>query len=68
MQIKKTFFLFDKALKSQNNQILTEKFFDTIKIKPKIGINAVKAKAEEKKINLRYFPDEETVIICNLKQ
>ncbi|XP_055925780.1 glycine dehydrogenase (decarboxylating), mitochondrial-like [Argiope bruennichi] len=34
------------------------KFFDTLKIKPKSGVKMVKKRAEEKKINLRYFDDD----------
>ncbi|GIX69250.1 glycine dehydrogenase, partial [Caerostris extrusa] len=40
------------------NQLQHELFFDTIKVVPKSGVKMVKKRAEEKKINLRYFDDD----------
>ncbi|GFY78509.1 glycine dehydrogenase [Trichonephila inaurata madagascariensis] len=40
------------------NQLQHDMFFDTIKVIPKSGVKMVKKRAEEKKINLRYFEDD----------
>ncbi|GFV05043.1 glycine dehydrogenase [Trichonephila clavipes] len=40
------------------NQLQHDMFFDTIKVIPKSGVKMVKKRAEEKKINLRYFDDD----------
>lgn len=50
-----------EGLKSSNNKIMNENFFDTIKIKPNLSVAEIKKRAEEKKINLRYFDDGQHV-------
>ncbi|XP_014230566.1 glycine dehydrogenase (decarboxylating), mitochondrial [Trichogramma pretiosum] len=46
-----------QGLKSLGNELENERYFDTLTIKPRIGIERVKANAEARKINLRYNPD-----------
>ena len=50
-----------EGLKKSNNQVLNEAFFDTLKVKPKISVQEIKARAEAKQINLRYFEDNKHV-------
>lgn len=50
-----------EGLRSSNNQVINEKFFDTIKIKPILSISEVRKRAEDKAINFRYFEDNEHV-------
>ncbi|KAG8181341.1 hypothetical protein JTE90_017508 [Oedothorax gibbosus] len=40
------------------NQLQHDKFFDTLKIVPKSGVQKVRKRAEALKINLRYFDDQ----------
>ncbi|XP_071034253.1 glycine dehydrogenase (decarboxylating), mitochondrial isoform X3 [Parasteatoda tepidariorum] len=40
------------------NQLQYEKFFDTLKVIPKSSVASVRKRAEQKKINLRYFDDD----------
>ena len=47
-------YLFE-GLKKADNSVLNDAFFDTIKVKPKASMDEIKARALEKKINLRYF-------------
>lgn len=53
--------LLAEGLKSANNQVVNETFFDTIKIKPNVPLSEIKQKAESKLINLRYFEDNQHV-------
>lgn len=50
-----------QSLKENGNQVLNETFFDTIKVKPKLGVKSVRKAAEAKNINLRYYSDNEHV-------
>jgi glycine dehydrogenase len=52
-----------EGLKKSGNKILTNQYFDTIKVKPKLGIEELRKRAESKKINLRYFLDNQHVLI-----
>lgn len=49
--------LLAEALKSEGHQVINDVFFDTLKIKPKDGIETVKRAAEAHHINLRYYSD-----------
>lgn len=49
------------GLEMDGNKLTNEYFFDTLKIVPSIGVDEVRTRANEKKINLRYFDDNETV-------
>jgi glycine dehydrogenase len=53
--------LLAEGLRRSNNQVLNKQYFDTIKVKPSISIEQIKQKAESKKINLRYFADNQHV-------
>jgi len=46
-----------EALREAGNTIETELFFDTIRVRPAGGVDAVRRAAEAKRINLRYFGD-----------
>ena len=50
-----------EGLKNSDNKIQNENFFDTIKIRPSLSIDQIKQRAEAKKINLRYFEDNQHV-------
>jgi len=52
-----------EGLKSSNNTVVTEKFFDTLKIKPIMSVEEVKNRSEAKSINFRYFDDQQHVRI-----
>ena len=62
----KLIFLFESnlGLKRGNHLVLNNQFFDTIKVKPNTNINSIKSKALSKKINLRYFDDNQHVSLC----
>ena len=45
------------GLADAGNVIRNDLVFDTVRIQPSLGADEVKARAEAKKINLRYFPD-----------
>jgi len=49
--------LLAKGLKDSGNTIENPMFFDTLKISPRLNMSEVKIRAQEKKINLRYFDD-----------
>ncbi|KAL3269069.1 hypothetical protein HHI36_008152 [Cryptolaemus montrouzieri] len=49
------------GLQEDGNQQANKLFFDTLKVYPRIGVEEVKNRAKEKKINLRYYDDQETV-------
>lgn len=49
--------LLAKGLKDSGNTIENPMFFDTLKISPRLNMTEVKLRAQEKKINLRYFED-----------
>lgn len=49
--------LLAKGLKDNGNTIENPMFFDTLKISPRLNMTEVKLRAQEKKINLRYFED-----------
>ncbi len=40
--------------------------FDTLRIQPSLGADEVKARAEAKKINLRYFPDGDVSVLIEI--
>ena len=50
-----------EGLKKSGCTVLTESFFDTIKVKPKQSLNEIKQRAESNCINLRYYDDGEHV-------
>ncbi len=50
-----------EGLKATENLVVTGKFFDTIKIKPKMSIEEVRKRSEAKSINFRYFDDQQHV-------
>lgn len=63
-----------EGLRSSDNRVINEKFFDTLKIKPTLNISEVRKRAEDKAINFRYFEDNEHVsdlhiyiCKCNIK-
>lgn len=45
------------GVKRSGHKVNSEVFFDTVKFLPKNGQAEIKKRAEEKKINLRYFDD-----------
>ncbi|XP_019868372.2 glycine dehydrogenase (decarboxylating), mitochondrial [Aethina tumida] len=45
------------GLKEDGNILTNEYFFDTLRIQPKIDLDELKSRADEKKINLRYYDD-----------
>ncbi|XP_054721275.1 glycine dehydrogenase (decarboxylating), mitochondrial-like [Uloborus diversus] len=49
--------LLAEGVQAAGHKLQHEKFFDTIKIIPRTEISKIKQRAEDKKINLRYFPD-----------
>ena len=50
--------LLAKGLRESGNEVLTQMFFDTIKVSPRLDVSEIKHRATEMQINLRYFPDE----------
>ena len=50
--------LLAKGLRESGNDVQTDKFFDTLKVSPRLDITEIKHRANEMKINFRYFPDE----------
>lgn len=56
-------FFYKQGLKKSNNTVVNDLFFDTIKVKPKMGFDEIRKRAEAKKINLRYFEDNQHVNI-----
>ena len=50
-----------EGLKKANNQVLNETFFDTLKVKPNASVDEIRGKALAKKINLRYYEDNQHV-------
>lgn len=46
-----------KGLDSNGNVLRSGHYFDTLKIKPSLPVEEIKARAEEKEINFRYFAD-----------
>lgn len=53
--------LLAEGLRKSNNQVLNKEYFDTIKVKPNENLDQLRKKAEAKKINLRYFSDNQHV-------
>jgi glycine dehydrogenase len=53
--------LLAEGLRSSNNQVLNERFFDTIKVRPVLSVSEIRKRAEAKHINLRYFEDNQHV-------
>jgi glycine dehydrogenase len=53
-----------EGLQSSKNQVVNQKFFDTLKIKPTLSVSEIRARAESKAINFRYFEDNQHVTIC----
>ncbi|XP_059163007.1 glycine dehydrogenase (decarboxylating), mitochondrial-like [Physella acuta] len=49
--------LLNEGVKRSGHKVNSEEFFDTVKFLPKNGQAEIKKRAEEKKINLRYFDD-----------
>ena len=49
--------LLAEGLKQADNLITNNLFFDSLKIKPSVSLKTVRQRAEEKRINLRYFED-----------
>ncbi|KAK9890806.1 hypothetical protein WA026_012150 [Henosepilachna vigintioctopunctata] len=49
------------GLQQDGNRQVNKLFFDTLKVYPIIGIEEVRHRAEQKKINLRYYDDHESV-------
>lgn len=47
-----------EGVQAAGHKLEHEKYFDTLKIIPKINVSKIKEKAEEKKINFRYYDDE----------
>ena len=45
------------GIKSAGHTVANDLFFDTIKVVPKDGVEAVQERAIQKEINLRYFDD-----------
>jgi len=43
------------AIEEAGNEVKNGIFFDTLLVKPKLGAEEIKKRAEEKQINLRYF-------------
>ncbi|XP_035211517.1 glycine dehydrogenase (decarboxylating), mitochondrial-like isoform X2 [Stegodyphus dumicola] len=50
--------LLAEGIKAAGHKLEHIRFFDTIKVIPKSNVSNVKRRAEEKKINLRYFDDQ----------
>ena len=46
-----------KGLEANGNVLRNGRYFDTLKIKPSLPIEDIKARAEAKEINFRYFAD-----------
>ena len=47
-----------KGLRESGNDVQTDIFFDTLKVSPRLDITEIKHRANEMKINFRYFQDE----------
>ena len=45
------------GIKSAGHEVQNPMFFDTLKVKPKESVDAMRKRAEEKEVNLRYFVD-----------
>ncbi|VEN55511.1 unnamed protein product [Callosobruchus maculatus] len=56
-KIHNTTLVLQHGLEHDNNKITNQYFFDTLRVEPRLPINEVKARAEEKQINLRYYDD-----------
>ena len=50
--------IFSQGIKSAGHQLMNDTFFDTLTITPKEGIDAIRVKAEQYEINLRYRDKE----------
>lgn len=46
---------FAESLKAAGHSIKNENFFDTLKIHPKTSLEQIKQRANEKRVNLRYY-------------
>jgi hypothetical protein len=55
-------------LADAGNVIRNDLVFDTLRIQPSLGTDEVKARAEAKKINLRYFPDGDVSVLIEIFQ
>lgn len=51
--------LLSEGIKKGGHKLTSTVFFDTVKFEPKGGQDEIKKRAEEKRINLRYYPDGE---------
>ena len=56
-QVHNGMLLLAKGLSESGNVIENGLFFDTIKVQPILDVNEIKHRANEMKINLRYFED-----------
>lgn len=45
------------GLEADGHVVRNNQYFDTLKIKPSIPVEDIKARAEAQEINFRYFPD-----------
>ncbi|BFZ16730.1 hypothetical protein BsWGS_19769 [Bradybaena similaris] len=45
-----------EGIRKSGHTVTSSAFFDTVKFQPKGGLEDIKRRAEEKKINLRYYP------------
>jgi glycine dehydrogenase len=48
-------------LESGGHVVRNSHFFDTLKIKPSLPVEDIKARAEAQEINFRYFPDGDVI-------
>ncbi|XP_064605709.1 glycine dehydrogenase (decarboxylating), mitochondrial-like [Liolophura sinensis] len=46
-----------EGVKRGGHELISELFYDTVKFRPTCGVDAIRQKAQEKQINLRYYPD-----------
>lgn len=50
------------GLEAGGHVVRNNHYFDTLKIKPSIPVQDIKARAEAQEINFRYFPDGDVSI------
>ena len=60
------YIIIQTAIESVGHSVKNDLFFDTIKFDPRGGPSAVKARAEELEINLRYYPDGQVILLTCL--
>ncbi|CAH1979522.1 unnamed protein product [Acanthoscelides obtectus] len=56
-KIHNTTLVLQHGLEHDNNKVTNQHFFDTLRVEPRLPISEIKARAQEKQINLRYFDD-----------